>query len=230
MDTWCETTIEIDTVNWKGKPIHVVNVPALKNMKTGQIRVYPSEVAKAEIAMLAEQYDLLPREALILLMLYAKPGPFKAGMLHHKYRMNKTLFYQWKEMEKEGWGDSIPHDQFQPAARGPVPKNLTCDLEHLCEKKLISLSWETWDRKPHEKLIAWEGWKKGPKDASLITELTREGFQLAEKLWYEVPEPLREITLRVKERIFPLDPSTIRNRVHREYPEYKKGYTELDRD
>jgi len=213
---WEETKIDVDTVDWKGNTIHLKNVPAIKNKKTGRICVYPSEVAKAEIRMLAEQYDLEPRDVSLLLTLFAKPGPFKEGYIQYKYQINKMLFYQWKEMQKQGLGDAFPHDEFEAAPRGPVPKNLGDDLKRLEEKGIVSLSYKRWG--------------KGPKEASLITTLTPSGKEIAAKLAGQVPEPLKEVTVEVKKQLFPLDPLTIREKVHREFPEYRKTYVELDRD
>lgn len=213
---WLETRIDIDTVDWRGNPIHLKGVPAIKNAKTGKVRVYPSEVAKAEIKMLAEQQSLEPRDVALLAILYVKPGPFKEGEVHYKYHLNKMLFYLWKNMEKEHLGETYPRHEFVPARRGPIPKNLTNDLKRLEKKGIISLSWYKWG--------------KDPKQASLITELTPSGLAIAEKLWNQIFGPFREITLKTKEQIFPLDPKTIQKKVHREFPEYKKMYVELDRD
>jgi len=213
---WEETQIDLNTVNWKGNTIHLKNVPAIKNKKTGRICVYPSEVAKAEIRMLAEQYSLEPRDVPLLLMLFAKPGPFKEGYVQFKYQVNKMLFYQWKEMQKQGLGETFPYYEFEAARRGPVPKNLDEDLKRLKEKGIISLSYKKWG--------------KGPKEASLITTLTSSGVEIAAKLAGQVPEPLKEVTVEVKKQLFPLDPLTIREKVHREFPDYQKTYIELDRD
>ncbi len=213
---WETTKVDLKTVNWKGQTIHLKNVPALRNKKTGKLYVYPSDVAKMEIKKLAEKYDLEPRDVSLLLMLFAKPGPFQKGKVSYKYHLNKMLFYQWKEMQKQGLEDAFYHDEFEAAPRGPVPKNLSDDLKRLQEKGIVSLSYKKWG--------------KGPKECSLITTLTSKGAKIAAKLASEIPEPLKEVTIEVKKKLFPLDPLTIREKVHREFPEYKKSYTELDRD
>jgi len=213
---WEETKIDMDSVDWKGNTIHLKRVPAIKNKKTGKIRVYPSEVAKAEFRMLAERHNFQPRDIALLAMLYVKPGPFRKGQVHYKYHLNKMLFYQWKEMEYQDIGETFPRDEFEPAPRGPVPKNLSDDLKRLEKKGFVELRFKQWG--------------KSPQQASLITELTPSGLSIAEKIWYLLPDPFKEITLKVKERLFPLNPTTIRMRVHRDFPEYKKTYVELDRD
>jgi DNA-binding HxlR family transcriptional regulator len=213
---WSKTKIDMDSIDWRGKIIHLKNVPAIKNEKTGKIRVYPTDVAKAEFAMLAGKHDLEPRDVALLLMLRAKPGPFEEGQVHYKYHLNKMLFYQWKKLENLDLGETYPHDEFEPAIRGPVPKNLSDDLKRLEKQGLVKLEHKQWG--------------KSPKQASLKTELTTEGMSIAEELWQHVPDPFKEVTLKTKGDLFPLDPDTIRDKVHEEYPEYKKVYVELDRD
>lgn len=213
-DEWIDTTTDIEAFDWRGNPMRLKNVPAIKNKKTGKIRVRASEVAKAEINTLAEEYKLESRDVALFIMLFAKPGPFKEGAVHYKYHLNKMLFYQWKNMEKQLLGEAFPRDEFRAAPNGPIPVNLWDDLKRLEERKTISLRHYVWG--------------KTPKEASLTVELIPKGLDIAEKLWYQIPPDLRETTLKTKEQIFPLDPKTVRKRVHQEFPEYKKTYTELD--
>lgn len=215
-NVWVATTTEIDTVDWKGNPIHLKNIPAIQNTETKKIRVYASEVSKAVARMLAEEHGLIDRDIPLLLLLYAKPGLFKGGEVHYKYHMNKMLFYLWKNLDKQYLGEAFPHDEFEPKQRGPVPKNLSDDLKRLEDKSIISLS-------SHQ-------WGKRPEDASLKTELTPQGKALAEKLWFQVDDPFREEALHTKEQIFPLKPKTVMKKVHREYPEYQTTYVESDQD
>jgi len=95
-----------------------------------------------------------------------------------------------------------------------VPKNLESDLQHLRDRELVSL-------KMHR-------WGTGPKDESKVTELTPKGLAVAKEIWERIGEPFKKTIILIKERIFPLDPKTIRERVHRDYPQYKKTYVELD--
>jgi len=213
---WIRIRTEVDTYNWRGDPIHLKDVPALKNPKTGKVRIYPADVAKAEFATYAAEYGLEPRDIATLLMLCAKPGPFPAGIQPLRYRLNKSLFYQWKEMDAKLLGETFPRDEFIPEKRGPIPKNLNSDLERLEKLGLVKLQWKKWG--------------EGEMEKSMTITLTNKAFDVSKTLWKKVPTPFVEVTLKVKERIFPLDPKTIRNRVHREYPEYQKTYTDLDRD
>lgn len=213
-DEWVDTTTEIDAFDWKGNPVRLKGVPAIRNVKTGKIRVYASDVAKTEIRTLAEKFSLEARDVALLIMLYAKPGPFKKGEVHYKYHLNKMLFYQWKNMGKKYLSEAFPHDEFRAAPKGPIPVNLWDDLKRLEERKIVSLRYYQWG--------------KTKSEASLVTELSSKGLEIAGELWKLTPPDLVETTLETKKQIFPLDPETIRKKVHRDFPEYKKTYTELD--
>lgn len=213
-EKWDDVSTDIKTVNWRGEPIYLTGVRALRNTKTGQIRVYPYDVAQAEIRQIADKFDLMSRDVALLLVLYAKPGPFKKGEIIYKYHLNKMLFYQWKELEKEGYYETLPHDEFEAAKRGPIPSHLDEDLKRLIEKGLIQTRYEQWGVHKYQ--------------SSMRTILTEEGMRVGKDIWELVPMPYKELTLKVKEQIFPLDPITIREKVHREYPEYRLKYTDLD--
>ncbi len=214
---WDKTTTDVMSVDWKGNSIHLKNVPAIRNPDTGKVRVYPSDVSNAEIRTIAEAHELEARDVPTLLTVLVKPGSFKEGQLHHQYRLNKTLFYLWKELEKEGLGEAFPHDEFIAARRGPVPKNLEGDLKRLQDRGMVSLTYKQWGTGPESR-------------KSAIIELTNKGTQLAKEIWSEIGDPFKTATRKVKERYFPLDKKTIRERVHRDFPEYRKTYIELDTD
>jgi hypothetical protein len=211
---WTPIKTDVDTYDWKGNPVHLRDVPALKNPKTGKVRIYPYEVARAELSAYAREYGLEARDIATLSMLYAKPGVFPGGIQPIRYRLNKSLFYQWKEMEANLLAEAFPHDDFVAARRGPMPKNLNTDLERLEKLGLVTLKWKKWG--------------KGEMDKSLTIMLTDKGSDTAKSIWNKSPEPFRKATLKMKERIFPLDPKTIRHRVHREWPEYRSTYVDLD--
>lgn len=216
-EMWTEAKIDLDVTGWKGETLHLTQVPALKNTSTGKVRVLPSEVAKAENKEIAKKYGLRePRHILLLSALYAKPGIFEEGEVFYRYHINKILFYQWKHLEKEGFGEALVYDEFDPADRGPVPRHIKDDLEQLSQSGLVETTINQWG--------------KGPKDGSIKIKLTKQGMEVAEKLWFAVPEQVRETTLKVKELIYPATPEQVKNRVHKEFPEYKKTYTVEDRD
>ena len=204
--------MNVDTVDWKGEPIRLKRVPVLKNKASGKIWHEPEEVAKAELRQLAETVGVEPRHLPLLLLFSAQPGPFQSGFLHNKYKLNKMLFYQWKELETIGLGEAFNHDEFEAAEKGPIPKHLYADLAELKAKGLIEVS-------------------GGPKERKTLTaELTAKGTKAANCLWNSAPPQYREISTKVKTRIFPLNPNTIMERVHKDFPEYRKIYDEPDKE
>ncbi|MCJ7635522.1 hypothetical protein MUP77_24430 [Candidatus Bathyarchaeota archaeon] len=166
--------------------------------------------------MYAEKNGINPRDIPILLMLFAKPGIFQEGQVPYKYHLNKMLFYQWKNMEKNGLADTFVHDKFEADVKGPVPMNLGLDLKRLEEIGLVTLHCKKWG--------------KGEREGSLQISLTKKGVQIASNLAGVVQEPLKQITIEVKKELFPLDPLQIRKKVHAEYPEYRKIYSQDDKE
>jgi hypothetical protein len=212
---WIETETTIDTVTWRGKPIQVKKVKAFKDPKTGEIMVYPFEVAKAEIRQTAEELAICPRDVGTLLMILAKPGNFNEGDVFYKYHLQKMMFYLWKSLGK-AYGDSLPLDHLIAAENGPVPENLNKDLQRLEENKLIRTRLEKW-KDTSNKIVT-----------SKRIILTEEGKKIAEELWRRLPDPYKEIALSVKKRIYPLSPDEVRELVHKEFPEYKDSYVKND--
>ena len=215
LERWIEIETTIDTVNWRGEPIQIPRVKALKDPKTGEIMVYPSEVAKAEINQIAEELGICPTDVGTLLMILAKPGNFNEGDVFYKYHLQKMMFYMWKSLDLI-YSDSLPLDRFIAAENGPVPEHLDSDLQRFEEKKLIRTRSEKW------------------KDATnkIVTSkrimLTEEGKRIADELWRRLPDPYKEIALSVKKRIYPLSPDRVRELVHKEFPEYKNSYIKND--
>jgi len=212
MMTWEPTTIEVKSVDWKGRPIVIRNVPAKRNPKTGKVLVSPVEVARAEARQIAEELGLEERDIPLFLLLHAKPGPFQRGCLCEKYKVNKMLFYIWKELEKEGLGEAFPHDEFQVEKNGPVPKHLFEDLERLEEQSFLTI----------------EGGRREHK--AVTVKLSPKGEKVAATLWTRIADPYLVVASRVKDWLFPLNPETIMARVHRKYPEFRKTYMEPDRE
>lgn len=143
------------------------------------------------------------------------PGPrfTKPGYVEEKYRFNKMLFKLWKELEKEGVGQAFIHDAFRAERRGPVPKNLVPDSQALEKKGLVKMRW-------------------GGKDVakSYRWDLTAEGWRLAKQLYEWTPEVMRDAVAKTKEDLFLLDSTQMKHKIHKEYPEYRKVYTEKDEE
>jgi len=206
MKEWNEITIDVHSVNWQGKPIIIHNVPAQSHTKITRVKVNPDDVVRAEFTEIAKELKINDRDIMLFLLLYAKPGAFQRGYLCQKYKINKMLFYQWKELEKKGFGNCIPRDEFEADSRGPVPKNLWDDLKRLREEGLLKV----------------EGKKNEKKTVTI--ELTDKGISLAQKLWNCIPDLYSAATTCVKYKLFSMSPEQIKEMVHSDYPQYKKTY------
>lgn len=212
MNEWEKATIDIDSVDWNGNPTTVHDVLVERHTKTKKIRVDPKAVTRAEFKDIANEVGIQDRDVMLFLLLYAKPGPFQRGYLCQKYKINKMLFYQWKDLEKIGLGDVIPRDDFEAENRGPVPKNLWDDLKRLKEMQLLKV----------------DGDKKEKK--TVTAELTDKGVDIARKLWERIADPYLGITTSVKNHLFPMSPEAIKEMVHVEYPEFKSKYKYADKE
>lgn len=209
---WEPVTIETESIDWLGNPITLRDVRAERNKETGRILVDPTELTRVEMEQLASELRLEGRDLPFLLICYASPGPFQPGYVHHKSRLNKMLFHVWKRLELKGLGEALPHDEFGRGRAGPIPRHLKEDMKRLEGKDLLAVQW---GRRPGE---------------STISQLTEEGLQLGRELWKRVPGDFIEIAHQVKEELFPLDSKTIKDDVHRDFPEYRATYVEEDRE
>ncbi len=209
---WIPTTVDFETVSWDGQPLLLHDVPAMSCPLCGETIVDADAVIQAEQRLTAERLGLSTREANILLFLYA-PGPrfTKPGYVEEKYRFNKMLFTLWKELEIEGMGQSFLHDGFRAERRGPVPENLVNDSASLEKKGLVKMRWGGRATK-----------------TSYRWDLTAEGWDRAKQLYDLTPEVMREAVLKAKGELFLLDSTQMKHKIHQAYPEYKKGYQEID--
>lgn len=210
LEKWNETITTVDTVNWKGEPIQVTNVKVLRNNKTGEILVYPFELANAEVTQMTTEHGLCPRDASTLMILIAKPGNFNEGDVFYKYHLQKMLFLFWKSVE-EVYGAALPLDKFKAAENGPMPEQLNDDLTRLEEKGLIKTHCENTEYGKVKKIT-----------------LTGEGTQIAKELWRNLPDPYKETAIRVKEKLYPMTPEEVRHLIHKKFPEYRDSYVKND--
>lgn len=205
---WISTVTNVDSVDWKGREITLKDVPAEQLGK--EIRVRLDDIMKAEQQYLADEYGLRPTHIHELLLLYA-PGKFiKTGYIEQKFRFNKMLFHEWKKLEKTGFGDSYIFDEFASARAGPVPVRLKDDLMELENRKMIQAKWA-----------------ERPGNSSRF-ELTHDGEEIAKSLWENTPPDIRDTIIQTKEDLFLVDAEQLKHRFHKEYPEYKKEYIEID--
>lgn len=198
--------VDLRVHNDKGSEFVLHNVPAKRI--DGEVWIKPEMVVKAKLDEIAEKNGLKPRQSMLLLLLEAPLGNFQEGFVFRKYNLNKMLFYQWKELEKIGLGGTFDTYTFKAEKRGPVPVELSDDLDELSNRKIIEMT--------------------GGKNSTLHVNLSKDGEARAKSLWNEFDTLFQEISKKVKDKIMPLDEKHLREMVHTEYPEFRLKYTELD--
>jgi hypothetical protein len=201
------------SVDLEGREISLKNVPAEFNNKKKITRVDIDEVIKAEQEFIAKENNLEPREMEILWLLHADSRLFKGGMIEQKARFNKMQFYLSKRMEKMDYGKAFIRDEFASARSGPVPIHLEDDLKDLEAKGIVNVRWA----------------KRRPGKSTKCT-LTKLGEKVAESIWKKTPPDIRTLVKRTKEELYLIDARQLMDKVHKEYPEYKKTYIEPDRE
>jgi hypothetical protein len=213
MNGWTETTTKVETVDASGQPLVLEHVRAYRSPDSKEALVFPTDVMRAELMALAEALRLEPRDIALFAMMYAKPGPFQEGYVHMLYRLNKMLFYQWKGLEEQGFGEALPHDEFDAKERGPVPRHLKEDLVRLGKMGYLKADWPS-----------------GKEQQSISCNLTPAGEALASAIWFKLDPLIRAESLRWKRRLFVKTPAKIRERVHKDYPEFRKTFVKPDVD
>lgn len=208
METTTESVrVDIPTVDSQGNRIVLKGVSVEKEVGTGQLLIDPAVVAEAEAAYLAGKEGVEPREVPILLTLYAKAGYFVQGIIPELSKFHKLLFYQSKRLENLGLASVyVPHE-FRNARGGPVSESLKDDLARLEKAGIVRVDWS-------------EG-----VESPTVVELTEQGMVLAERLWVSTPEQVREISIDVKEDLFPMTGAAVRDKVHAEYPGNRRVYS-----
>lgn len=207
---WLQSKQDINSFDYSGRSIKLRDVPIEVNKKSKIVRVSIDEVIKAEQKYIAEENDIEPFEILELLLLYKELHFHKGGYIKKTYRFNKMLFYLWKEIEKTGFGNSYIFDTFVAARAGPVPLKLKDSMRRLQEKSLVKAKIEKTAGKSSE---YW---------------LTDKGKKVAESLWEKTPDFIKQMIVDVKQDLMVIQAEDIKRRVHKEYPEYKRNYTDLD--
>lgn len=228
MTMWEKKEEEVKGMDWQGRNITLKNMPVEVHKQKGTVRISFEDLMKAEQEYIAKEHGLSPHNISELNMLYAGFPPFfEGGTIDHKFRFNKMLFYHWKEMEKAGYGDSLIFDKFEAKRAGPIPKHLREDIKEFQDRGIIEVI-ATKDGKTIA--TGEEALKKCCKTPgiSIGCKLTASGMELAESIWNNTPDELKEITLNIKKDLFFVDSTQLKDKVHTEYPEFQKTYTELD--
>jgi hypothetical protein len=225
VNAWEPTTIEVETIDWKGREITLKDVPAEKSGK--EVRVDLDDVIKAEQIQFASQLGLEPQNFHELLFLFASSKMFKGGFIETKFRFNKMLFYHWKGTEKLGFSNSFIYDSFVSARSGPIPINLKEDMIELQKKGIIGIV----AIKNGKKIASGEKAIKECKPGiSLGFELTSKGHSVAKHIWDYTPDEIKNLVVEIKQDLSFVDATQLKDKVHKDYPEYVKTYDKADND
>ena len=213
---WTPTETNYKMQGIDGRVRTLNSMSAEINSKTKEMRFDADELIKLEQSAIASELGLDPRQIPIILLLASEGPRFTEktkGTVAQRYRMNKMLFYYWKELSKNGFETSFIHDEFLSKKRGPVPAHLDELAKDLASKGLIELT---------------IGGKKEKRPWEY--SLTMNGWATLDNLWAATPEVCKSSIKKVKEELYLLDTTQMMHKVHNEYPEYRATYTELDEE
>lgn len=221
-----ESFVDFQTVELDGTQTTLTGVPAIFDQNRNDYLVRLDDLISAERRHITARNDLEPRQIHPLLMVYVKPEyqtqisiksvrgqPIKEGRLDQKFRLNKMLFYEWKEFEKTDLMKFFSFDEFGAAKAGPVPKTLREDLKVLEAKGLMKIDWA-----------------HNQPGKSYRFELTAKGKTAAAAIWNKLPGEAKNIISSIKNELFLISAEELKHLTHQRYPEYRKVYAELDID
>lgn len=209
---WIDTKKNIDSIDWKGRQIKLIGVPAQFNPKRKATRIFIDDMLRAENEYIAKENTLDPRQINQLVLLFAPSECYKSGYVKQTFRFNKMLFMFWQDMMKKGYENYFTHDEFGSARAGPVPKNFKPLMRDLEQKGLVKVKWS------HRHGISSE------------FNLTDKGEKVAKDIWSSTPDDIKLLIIRTKEKLFLVDATQLKDIIHEKYPEYKRDYTELDEE
>lgn len=216
----------IEVLDGNNKRAELEDIPLYIEEETGEELYLFSDLIKADERRIAKKYRISEYNIFELALLYADVKQRKKA-IRQKFRFNKMLFYIDKKLEEEYGKDSLIFDKMGQARAGPIPIHLGDDIKDLNEKKYI----EIYLVKDGKKIAgSKENWEKLKNTASIECILTRKGHRLAKEIWQELDIRMKEIIIEVKEDLMYIDTEILKQKVHSEYPEYKKNYIDNDKE
>lgn len=216
----------IEVLDGNNKRAELEDIPLYLEEETGEELYLFSDLIKADERRIAKKYSISEYNIFELALIYADVRQRK-NAIRQKFRFNKMLFYIWRKLEEEYGEDSLIFDKMGEARAGPIPIHLFDDIKDLNEKRYI----EIYLVKDGKKIAgSKENWEQFKHTASIECILTRKGHRLAKELWKELDERMREIIVEVKEDLMYIDTDVLMEKVHKEYPAYRKNYTEPDKE
>lgn len=214
----------------EGEKIDLEEVPIIQEGKKGEEFFSFADILRAEQKRVAKKFNLSINNVIELLTLYA-PVRSKIKGIKQKFRFNKIIFYIGEGIKKEFGENILKHDSIYAAGAGPIPEHLTDNIKSLNEKGLIHTYIDHNNKKiPKSDQNYDELMKKGAGSGVVI--LTEKGEKLTEELWIEMDksfgDEFLDIITKTKEKIIYMDTEQLKEKVHSEYPVWKKDYTKND--
>lgn len=219
-----QTNIEI--LDGNNERAELEGIPLYKEEDTEDELYLFSDLIKADERRIAKKYEISEYNIFELALLYADVKQRKKA-IRQKFRFNKMLFYIKKKFEEEYGEDSFIFDKMGQARAGPIPVHLGDDIKDLNEKRYIEIYLVDDGKKVSG---SKKNWEKLKSTASIECILTRKGHRVAKNIWKELDMRMKEIIIEVKEDLMYIDTELLMQKVHEEYPEYRKNYTENDKE
>ncbi len=220
-----EKTTEVEIISGRDKKVKLEEIPLYKLEDDEEVFIF-SDLLKAEEKRIANKLDLNVYNLFELSLIYADVYQ-RNDAIRQKFRFNKMLFYIKKRLDEEYGEDSLIFDDFGAARAGPIPIHLGEDIKQLKKEGLLDIYIVKDGKKISRSREKWEDLKhKG----SIECALTKKGKKVAKKIWKEIGVDIKEIIIDVKKDLMYIDTEKLKEKVHKEYPEYKKDYTEEDNE
>ena len=220
-----EKTTNLETLDNQNNEITLEDVPIYKMEDTGEELVTLEDTIRADERRIAKKYSISIPNIFELALLYADVKQ-RGKCISQKYRFNKMLFYVGKKLDEEYGEKVLIFDGMNIAENGPIPTNLKEDMKKLQQEEIFDIFLVKKGKKIPGSKKDWDT----QKWVSIECILTNKGEDLAQKIWSELDPEMREIIVEVKEKLYYMKTGKLKKKVHREYPEYRKVYTQEDKE
>ena len=216
--------------NSEGEKIELEEVPVIQEGEKGEEFFSFADILRAEQKRVAKKFDLSINHINELLALYA-PVKSKIKGIKQKFRFNKIIFYIGEGIKNEFGENILEHDSIYAAGAGPIPEHLEEDIKYLNKNGLVHTYIKYNNKKIPKSDQNYDKLMK-KKAGSGVVVLTEKGEELSEELWIEMDksfgDEFLDIITKTKEKIIYMDTEQLKEKVHSEYPGWKKDYTKND--
>jgi len=219
--------VKVAALDNNEKEIQLEDVPLFLDEK-GRELVTLEDIVRANQRRIAKKFGVSEYNLFELALLFADIRQRK-NSIREKSRFNKMLFYIWKKLEEAYGEGTLIFDKMGAGRAGPIPANLGKDIKKLKDEKLISIYITKEGKKIPGSKFEWEELKK-KNIGGIECELTKKGVEIALGIWEDLDDEIKEIIVDVKKMLFLMDKDAIKDKVHKEFPEYKMNYTKNDEE